>query len=217
MTSLAEVAERRRALVVGTGLIGGSIALGLRQRGWHVSGLDVDEERLSTALQAAVIDVAGDDLAGGDRLHRGPGGCGRRRGTRPSRRRPQAARRGGHRRERGQDLDCGRGGSPALHRRSSDGRVGADGPARCRSRPLRRRGVGADADRGHRAGGLRPAEGRRDRPGRRCAGPFGRGPRPARGRGVPRASPGGDHADECGNGRRRTGPHLASPGGRRLS
>ncbi len=61
MTSRAEVGERRRALVVGTGLIGGSIALGLRQRGWHVSGLDVDEERLRAALQAQVIDVAGDD------------------------------------------------------------------------------------------------------------------------------------------------------------
>ena len=61
MTSRAEVGERRRALVVGTGLIGGSIALGLRQRGWHVSGLDVDEERLRTALQTGVIDVAGDD------------------------------------------------------------------------------------------------------------------------------------------------------------
>ncbi len=61
MTSRAEVGERRRALVVGTGLIGGSIALGLRQRGWHVSGLDVDEERLHTALQTGVIDVAGDD------------------------------------------------------------------------------------------------------------------------------------------------------------
>jgi prephenate dehydrogenase len=61
MTSQAEVGEHRRALVVGTGLIGGSIALGLRQRGWHVSGIDVDEERLRTALQAGVIDVAGDD------------------------------------------------------------------------------------------------------------------------------------------------------------
>ena len=62
MTSRAEVGERRRALVVGTGLIGGSIALGLRQRGWHVSGLDVDQERLGAALEADVIDVAGDDL-----------------------------------------------------------------------------------------------------------------------------------------------------------
>jgi prephenate dehydrogenase len=61
MTSPAEVDTRRRALVVGTGLIGGSIALGLRRRGWHVSGLDVDEDRLRAALEAGVIDVAGDD------------------------------------------------------------------------------------------------------------------------------------------------------------
>ena len=62
MTSPAEAGGRRRALVVGTGLIGGSIALGLRRRGWHVSGLDADEERLQAALDAGVIDAAGDDL-----------------------------------------------------------------------------------------------------------------------------------------------------------
>jgi prephenate dehydrogenase len=62
MTSPAEGGERRRALVVGTGLIGGSIALGLRRRGWHVSGLDVDEEQLRAAVEAGVIDAAGDDL-----------------------------------------------------------------------------------------------------------------------------------------------------------
>jgi prephenate dehydrogenase len=47
---------------VGTGLIGGSIALGLRRRGWHVSGLDTDGDRLAQALEAGVIDAAGDDL-----------------------------------------------------------------------------------------------------------------------------------------------------------
>ena len=62
MTSRAEVGERRRALVVGTGLIGGSIALGLRSRGWHVSGLDADAAQLQTALDTGVIDAAGDDL-----------------------------------------------------------------------------------------------------------------------------------------------------------
>jgi prephenate dehydrogenase len=63
MTSPAEAGGRRRALVVGTGLIGGSIALGLRRRGWHVSGLDADEERLQAALESGVIDTAGDDLS----------------------------------------------------------------------------------------------------------------------------------------------------------
>jgi prephenate dehydrogenase len=62
MTSPAEAGARRRALVVGTGLIGGSIALALRRRGWHVSGLDADETRLVAALDAGVIDAAGDDL-----------------------------------------------------------------------------------------------------------------------------------------------------------
>jgi prephenate dehydrogenase len=63
MTSPTEAGSRRRALVVGTGLIGGSIALGLRSRGWHVSGLDADEARLEEAIAAGVIDAAGDDPA----------------------------------------------------------------------------------------------------------------------------------------------------------
>jgi prephenate dehydrogenase len=61
MTSPTDAGTRRRALVVGTGLIGGSIALGLRQRGWHVSGLDADEGRSREALAHQVIDVVGDD------------------------------------------------------------------------------------------------------------------------------------------------------------
>jgi prephenate dehydrogenase len=63
MTSRTEAEARRRALVVGTGLIGGSIALGLRRRGWHVSGRDADAARLAEALETGVIDVAGDDPA----------------------------------------------------------------------------------------------------------------------------------------------------------
>ena len=62
MTSPAEGAPRRRALVVGTGLIGGSIALGLRRRGWYVSGVDADEDRLQEALADGVVDATGDDL-----------------------------------------------------------------------------------------------------------------------------------------------------------
>jgi len=63
MTSPTEGGSRRRALVVGTGLIGGSIALGLRRRGWHVSGLDADDGRVREALERGVIDAAGDDPA----------------------------------------------------------------------------------------------------------------------------------------------------------
>jgi prephenate dehydrogenase len=62
MTSRADSGARRRALVVGTGLIGGSIALSLRQRGWHVAGLDEDQERLAEALRIGALDEAGDDL-----------------------------------------------------------------------------------------------------------------------------------------------------------
>ena len=72
MTSPAEAGARRRALVVGTGLIGGSIALGLRRRGWHVSGLDADEERLPGRGGRGVIDAAGDDLRGRGGLRRRP-------------------------------------------------------------------------------------------------------------------------------------------------
>jgi prephenate dehydrogenase len=61
MTSPIEAGPVRRALVVGTGLIGGSIALGLRRRGWHVSGIDADEGRAAEALAAGVIDALGDD------------------------------------------------------------------------------------------------------------------------------------------------------------
>ena len=61
MTSPTDPGARRRALVVGTGLIGGSIALGLRRRGWHVSGLDADEARAREALEHEVVDAVGDD------------------------------------------------------------------------------------------------------------------------------------------------------------
>jgi prephenate dehydrogenase len=61
MTSPTDVPARRRALVVGTGLIGGSIALGLRRRGWHVSGQDADADRSAEALTHGVIDAIGDD------------------------------------------------------------------------------------------------------------------------------------------------------------
>jgi prephenate dehydrogenase len=62
MTSRPEGGVRPRALVVGTGLIGGSIALSLRRRGWHVAGQDADADRLAEAVASGVIDQAGDDL-----------------------------------------------------------------------------------------------------------------------------------------------------------
>jgi prephenate dehydrogenase len=42
-------------------LVGGSVALGLRGRGWHVQGTDVDGARVTEALERKVIDAAGLD------------------------------------------------------------------------------------------------------------------------------------------------------------
>jgi prephenate dehydrogenase len=62
MTSQDAIGDAtRRATVVGTGLIGGSIALALRQRGWHVSGVDHDEVRAQRALDVGAIDRVGYD------------------------------------------------------------------------------------------------------------------------------------------------------------
>jgi len=47
--------------VVGTGLIGGSIGLALRARGWYVTGRDADPERAGTALAMGALDTVGDD------------------------------------------------------------------------------------------------------------------------------------------------------------
>jgi prephenate dehydrogenase len=53
----------RRAVVVGTGLIGSSIGLALRAQGWHVTGRDSQSARIAAALDLGAIDVAGDDDA----------------------------------------------------------------------------------------------------------------------------------------------------------
>jgi prephenate dehydrogenase len=50
-----------RASIVGVGLIGGSIGLALRQRGWRVSGVDADERRVQRALEMGAIDAVGLD------------------------------------------------------------------------------------------------------------------------------------------------------------
>jgi prephenate dehydrogenase len=60
MTSPADGGPRR-ANLVGTGLIGGSIGLGLRARGWHVTGRDADPSRAARALELGALDAVGDD------------------------------------------------------------------------------------------------------------------------------------------------------------
>jgi prephenate dehydrogenase len=47
----------RRANVIGLGLIGGSVALGLRELGWHVAGDDLDSATAEQALERGVVDV----------------------------------------------------------------------------------------------------------------------------------------------------------------
>ena len=54
---------RRRASIVGTGLIGGSIGLALRAAGWEVSGVDRDPERLARARELGAIGDEGLDPA----------------------------------------------------------------------------------------------------------------------------------------------------------
>jgi prephenate dehydrogenase len=51
----------RRASVSGLGLIGGSIALGLTERGWVVSGTDRDPARVQQALDMGIIATEGLD------------------------------------------------------------------------------------------------------------------------------------------------------------
>ena len=51
----------RRGQIVGTGLIGGSVALALGEAGWHVTGFDIDAQRAERALEIGVIDAVGID------------------------------------------------------------------------------------------------------------------------------------------------------------
>lgn len=50
----------RRAGIVGLGLIGGSVGMALRERGWHVVGEDADPEAIADAIEAGAIDEQGD-------------------------------------------------------------------------------------------------------------------------------------------------------------
>ncbi len=50
-----------RATIVGIGLIGGSLALALRERGWRVSAVDPEPVRLARAQELGAIDAEGFD------------------------------------------------------------------------------------------------------------------------------------------------------------
>ncbi len=49
----------KRANVVGTGLIGGSVAFALKRAGWHVSGTDIDSDVIDEAKRIGAIDEIG--------------------------------------------------------------------------------------------------------------------------------------------------------------
>ena len=51
----------RRGQIVGTGLIGGSVALALRSAGWHVTGTDIDAQTAERAKKLGDIDATGID------------------------------------------------------------------------------------------------------------------------------------------------------------
>jgi prephenate dehydrogenase len=50
-----------RASVIGTGLIGGSVGLALRARGWHVTGIDADPDAAARAVELGALDAVGLD------------------------------------------------------------------------------------------------------------------------------------------------------------
>ena len=143
----ADGRSRPAGPVVGTGLIGGSLGLALRARGWHVTGHDRDPGRARAALAAGALDAVGDDLDAAvvfvatppARWPPWPGPCWP---TRPAPRRP-----GGDRRERGEGPGGGRGRPPPLRRRAPHGRLRAGRPGRCRPRPVRRGDLGPHPDR----------------------------------------------------------------------
>ncbi len=57
------MSDQRRANVIGLGLIGGSVALALRERGWYVSGEDTDPTTAAAALDRGVVDALSLDAA----------------------------------------------------------------------------------------------------------------------------------------------------------
>ena len=60
---MTQPVDSGRALVIGMGLIGGSVALGLKEQGFSVSGVDLDDTREAEALRLGIIDAIGDDLS----------------------------------------------------------------------------------------------------------------------------------------------------------
>lgn len=58
---MASASGPQRASVIGLGLVGGSIGVGLRAKGWTVSGTDLDPATQERALELGAIDAIGID------------------------------------------------------------------------------------------------------------------------------------------------------------
>ncbi|MFZ2057384.1 MAG: (d)CMP kinase [Acidimicrobiales bacterium] len=58
---IGTAADSRRAQVTGLGLVGTSIALGLRAQGWRVTGRDLDDARARRARELGAVDELGVD------------------------------------------------------------------------------------------------------------------------------------------------------------
>jgi prephenate dehydrogenase len=61
VVGISSPGAQRRAAVVGTGLIGGSVGAALRAAGWHVTGSDDDAPAARRALDLGRIDEVGED------------------------------------------------------------------------------------------------------------------------------------------------------------
>ena len=75
-----------RAQVVGLGLVGTSIALALRARGWSVTGQDLDRVRSERARELGAVDALGVDHLASVAFVATPVAVRRRRGGGSSRR-----------------------------------------------------------------------------------------------------------------------------------
>ena len=191
--------------VVGTGLIGGSIGLALRARGWHVTGHGPRRRPGRTGRSSSgALDAVGDDPDAEITFVATPVRRGRRRG-------PAALGAG-----TGLVTDVGsvkasivgRGrpipGFVGGHPMAGSEQEGVDGADR---RPVRGRGLGAHADRRRPTTRPSPPSARRSCDARRRGGGAGaRPPRRAGGGGVPRAAP---HRGDADAPRRR--PRRGAP------
>jgi prephenate dehydrogenase len=61
MTDTVSTISTGRAVIIGAGLMGGSVALALRGLGWFVSGVDSDMSRVKRGLALGAFDAAGPD------------------------------------------------------------------------------------------------------------------------------------------------------------